>query len=93
MLGTCDKCRGPLCVSGKQVACEACGHIHLDHPMAKAWAAHDAAPKPAAPTIPAQDYPASRDDRLARLERHVAGQQRRITMLEKELKKPEGAAA
>ena len=68
-LGECVECHGPLCVSGREVVCERCGHIHPDHPAVAGW--KDPQPAPPAFATPAQDYAASIPDRLKRLEELV----------------------
>lgn len=70
MLGNCEKCQGQLCVSGRQVTCERCGHVHADHPATKP-PKNARSPRPA-PDIPPQHYAASLMDRLNAAERRLA---------------------
>lgn len=89
-LGVCDLCRGALCISGRKVRCENCGHIHEDHPVTLANAVTE--PPPPAHVIPPQEYASTIPDRLIAAEKaiHAMGntikaQDKRIKHLEKEL--------
>lgn len=75
MLGTCDKCKIPLCVVGAVVCCQSCGHPHPDHPMMKTPA------PPARPwsgVIPPQEYASTVPDRVTALEKQVADLRQRL---------------
>lgn len=87
-LGECEKCHGPLCLSGRVVTCESCGHQHPDHPHTAGW---KNLPKevPVVRDIPPQDYPATVPDRVLGMEKsgkellsRLAAMERRLAALE-----------
>ena len=83
MLGTCEKCHGPLCVSGRVVCCEKCGTPVPDHPLARQWKAEQ--PMPPEPLIPPADYVASGPERLRKAERALEALLARVGALEQEV--------
>ena len=34
-IGSCEQCKGPMCVSGQKVRCEHCGWIAEGHPLTR----------------------------------------------------------
>ena len=91
-LGTCEKCHGPLCVSGGDVACERCGHRHPQHPLALANAAA-VPPPPSGFVVPAHSMPATHADRLVVLEKAVEKLAGRLATLEQQLSLKQGKRA
>ena len=82
-IGTCQKCHGPLCVSGRQIACEKCGTPEPDHPLTRQWKAEQ--PAPPEPQIPPADYVASGPERLRKAERAMEALLARVGALEQEV--------
>jgi uncharacterized Zn finger protein (UPF0148 family) len=81
MLGDCEKCQGPLCVSGGEVVCENCGHAHPAAAAALGGPPDRSAPPPA-PVIPPQEYAATLGDRVLQLEKANARLAARVDQLE-----------
>lgn len=84
-LGRCDRegCYGELCVMGDEVRCESCGFPQVDHALAVEFRSRpQEAPRPEVVAQPIE-YVASWGDRILALEKRAAAQDARIAKLEK----------
>ena len=73
-LGMCEKCKAPLCVSGREVVCQRCGLPVPNHPATVGW--NDPPPPPPAPVTGPLGYAATLPDRVLSLERRMAAMER-----------------